>query len=131
MTVFSCGEISPAPYDASNRISLLGLPLSIVPAALRYCFGGIGDIGALSNAETQIWRDGVLATNGITGGGRVNASFELGFQSIRPRRVAMATASVRDAAFRFAKIARRCPLTQSAVMPILDEMALLVSPLAA
>ena len=33
LTVFSCGEISPAPYDASNRISLLGLPLSIVPAA--------------------------------------------------------------------------------------------------
>ena len=33
LTVFSCGEISPAPYDASNRISLLGLPLSIVPQA--------------------------------------------------------------------------------------------------
>ena len=115
LTVFSCGEISPAPYDASNRISLLGLPLSIVPAAnwhllspqqslfwhsetpsntllltwqnalvnrdtnlpvtvqaelfpdgaaaLRYGFDGIGDIKSLSNAEAQIWRDGVLATN--------------------------------------------------------------------
>ena len=27
LTVSSCGEISPVPYDASNRISLLGLPL--------------------------------------------------------------------------------------------------------
>ena len=133
LTVFSCGEISSAPFGASNRISLLGIPLSIVPAAnwhliagngeqgtgngnpqpstlnpkpslfwhcvtpsntllltwenalvrrdtnqpltvqaelfpdgavaLLYDFSGIGDICALSNAETQIWRDGVLASN--------------------------------------------------------------------
>ena len=115
VTVFSCGEIAAAPFGASNRISLLGLPLSIVPAAnwhllnpqrslfwhaatpsntllltwenalanrdtnlpvtvqaelfpdgaaaFRYDFSGIGDISALSNAETQIWRDGVLASN--------------------------------------------------------------------
>ena len=123
VTVFSCGEISSAPFGASNRISLLGIPLSIVPAAnwhllnyqlpttnyqlkslfwhtatpsntllltwenalvrrdtnlpvtvqaelfpdgaaaFRYDFSGVGDISALSNAETQIWRDGVLASN--------------------------------------------------------------------
>jgi hypothetical protein len=114
LTVLSCGEISPAPYDASNRISLLGLPLAILPAArwhmvggeslfwygetpsntllltwrnalvnrdtnlpvtvqaelfpdgaaaFRYGFDGVGDINALSNAETQIWRDGVLASD--------------------------------------------------------------------
>ena len=33
VTVFSCGEIASAPFGASNSISLLGLPLSIVPAA--------------------------------------------------------------------------------------------------
>ena len=33
VTVFSCGEIASAPFGASNRISLLGIPLSIVPAA--------------------------------------------------------------------------------------------------
>ena len=38
--MFSCGEISPAPYDASNRISLLGLPLSIVPAANWHLIAG-------------------------------------------------------------------------------------------
>ena len=123
VTVFSCGEIASAPFGASNRISLLGLPLSIVPAAnwhllnyqlpttnyqlkslfwhtatpsntllltwenalvrrdtnlpvtiqaemfpdgaaaFRYDFSSIDDISALSNAETQIWRDGVLASN--------------------------------------------------------------------
>ena len=33
LTVFSCGEIRATPRDTSNRISVLGLPLSIVPAA--------------------------------------------------------------------------------------------------
>ena len=143
LTVFSCGEISPAPYDESNRISLLGLPLAILPAAnwhllgngdqgtgngeqgtgncqlpttnyqlkslfcheetpsntllltwqnalvnrdtnlpvtvqaelfpngaaaFRYDFSGIGDISALSNAEAQIWRDGVAETGALMTG---------------------------------------------------------------
>ena len=33
LAVFASGEVRTSPHDVSNRISLLGLPLSIVPAA--------------------------------------------------------------------------------------------------
>ena len=33
LTVFASGEVRTTPHDVSNRISVLGLPLSIVPAA--------------------------------------------------------------------------------------------------
>ena len=43
LTVFAFGEVRTSPHDVSNRISLLGLPLSIVPAANWHLIAGNGN----------------------------------------------------------------------------------------
>ena len=65
LTVFSCGEISSAPYDASNRISVLGRPLSLVPAANWPMLGNGG--GSLfwhavtpSNSLVLTWQNALV-----------------------------------------------------------------------